>query len=106
MLDSGVAELNKFAAIDVGLQPAAEWKGARVSMKEAPCLAGLGVVGDVQVLQQIFGDLRFGQLGAADVQHGWCAVWFLIDLVMMLWRIGMGLSLDGVALRDRKRQDI
>lgn len=81
MLDSGVAELNKFAAIDVGLQPAAEWKGARVSMEEAPCLAGLGVVGDVQVLQQIFGDLRFGQLGAADVQHGWCAVWFLIDLV-------------------------
>ena len=76
-----MAELYKVTAFDVGLQPAAEREGVGVSMKEPPGFAGLGVVGDVQVLQQIFGGLRFGQLGAADVQHGWCAVWLLIDLV-------------------------
>ena len=81
MLDSGVAELDKVAAFDVGLQPAAEREGAGLGMKETPSLAGLGVVGDVQVAQQIFGGLRFGQLGAADVQYGRCAIWLFVDLV-------------------------
>ena len=50
-------------------------------MEETSGLAGLGVVGQVQVVQQIFGDLRFGQLGFSDVQHGWGAVWLFVDLV-------------------------
>ena len=32
-------------------------------------------------MQQVFGGLRFNQLDAADVQHGWSAVWLLVDLV-------------------------
>lgn len=39
MLDSGVAELDKVPALDIGLQPAAEREGAGLSMEEAPGLA-------------------------------------------------------------------
>ena len=52
VVDCGVAEFDEVESIDKGTQPSAE----RVS-------AGLG------------------QLGAADVQHSWSAVWLLVDLV-------------------------
>ena len=81
MLDSGSAELDEVAAIDKGLQPAAEREGARLSMEKPPPFAGLGVVGDVQVIQQVFGCLRFEQLGAAQMKHSRTAVWLLVDPV-------------------------
>lgn len=50
-------------------------------MKETPGLPGLGVVGFAQVVQQVFGYLRFDQLGAADVQYGRRAIGLFVDLV-------------------------
>ena len=50
-------------------------------MKETPALTGLGVVGDVQIIQQVFSCLRFEQLGAAQMKHSRTAVWLLVDLV-------------------------
>lgn len=32
-------------------------------------------------MQQVFSDLRLDQFGAADVQHGRCIAWLLVDLV-------------------------
>ena len=61
-------------------------------MEETPGLARLGVVGDIQVVQQVFGGLRFGQLGTADVQHGWSAVWLLVDLVNNAVADGHGIT--------------
>ena len=81
MFDSGSAELDEVAAIDKGLQPAAKREGARLSMEEAPPFAGLGVVGNVQVIQQVFGCLRFDQLSVAEMKYGRAAVWLLVDLV-------------------------
>lgn len=81
MLDGGTAELYEVAAIDKGLQPSAERVGSGLSMEEAPCLSGLGVVGDVQVLQQVFGGLGFDQLCITEVQRSRGAIWLLIYLV-------------------------
>ena len=50
MFDSGLAELYKIAAFDIGLQPATKREGAGLGMKETLGFAGLGVVGDVQVV--------------------------------------------------------
>lgn len=52
-----------------------------MGVKKTPGLAYLGVVSDVQVVQQIFCCLRFDQLGAADVHHSRCAVRLLVDPV-------------------------
>lgn len=81
MLDSGVAELDKFAAFDIGLQPAAEREGAGLGVEETPGLAGLGVEGDVQAVQQVFGGPRFAQLCGAGVLYGRGAIGLFVDLV-------------------------
>ena len=43
-------------------------------------------------MQQVFGGLRFNQLDAADVQHGWSAVWLLVDLVNNAVADGHGIT--------------
>ena len=77
----GSAEFNEVAAIDKALQPAAKREGTRLSVEKAPPFAGLGVVGDIQVVQQVFSCLRFDQLSVAEVKYRRAAVWILVDLV-------------------------
>ena len=50
-------------------------------MEKAPTFARFGVVGDIQVVQQVFSCLRFEQLGAAQMKHSRTAVWLLVDLM-------------------------
>lgn len=42
-------------------------------------------------MQQVLDGLRFGQLGAADVQHGW-TVWLLVYLVNDAVADGLGIT--------------
>lgn len=92
MFDSGSPELNEVAALDKGLQPAAEWEGAGLCMEEAPALNSLGVVRFVEVAQQIFNCLRFDQLCVADVQSIRGAVCLLVDLVNDAVAYGYGIT--------------
>ena len=76
-----MTKLGKVAAFDIRMQPSAEREGAILSTEEDPGLPSLGVVGDVQVVKQVFSSLTFGQLSVAKLQYGTAAVWLLADLV-------------------------
>lgn len=101
----GLGEAGEISAAGQELfQPAGEGVSPRFSMEEAPDLAGLGVVGLVQIAQQVVGSRRLGQC-LAQVQDGWVAIRLLVQVMddaVADWHRGKPQA--GTALRGRMLQ--